>query len=349
MNKDKNNIKNTCNHTQAKDYKFTDGWISGFSQSDGCFTIAFARYKTGLYVRPRPIFCLGQDYSEKELFGSLLKHLGVGYLRKNSTNVLLEIKSLSALREVVFPILDKYPLKYGKLKAYLIFKNIVKEMLDGNHLNLEGLLRIIYASHQHNLETTRRTGTGTEESKNNLLKFLESKHGPLPASEKLDITSLIPTTLVQDNCSPLSLGFIAGLIDGDGSFNVTFQIKPYRRVRVNFTVVQESSCKELLYELKSYFSCGAVYDLPSAASRFHVENVDLILNNIKPVLDKVQLNTYKAEYYNIAIKVCEIIRAKGYKRDDDFKEIVELAYNSNLLGKRRRISKEEFLKKISES
>ena len=333
-----NNIKNV-----QRDFNLTGGWISGFSQSDGCFTITFEKYKTGLYIRPRPIFFLGQDSSEEELFKGLLKYLGTGYLRKNKTNVYLEIKSLSAFKDVLFPIFDKHPLKYGKLQACLIFRNIVEEMINKNHLNLEGLLRIIYASNQLNVETTRRT----EESKNNLLNFLESKHGKLPAPEKLEINSLIPSISVQENKLPLTLEFIAGLIDGDGSFNVSFQIKPYRRVRVNFTVVQESSCKELLYELKSYFSCGSVYDLPSAASRYQVENVDLILNNIKPVMDKVILNTYKAESYNIAIKVCEIIRTKGYKTDDALHEIIELAYDSNKSGKRRRISKEEFIKKIS--
>ena len=58
------------------------------------------------------------------------------------TNVYLEIKSLSAFRDVLFPILEKYPLKYGKLKAYLIFKNIVEEMLNKNHLTIEGLNEI---------------------------------------------------------------------------------------------------------------------------------------------------------------------------------------------------------------
>ena len=272
------------------------------------------------------------------MFKSLLKYLGTGYLRKNKTNVVLEIKSLSGLKDVLFPILDKHPLKYGKLKSYLTFKYIVEEMLQKNHLKLDGLLRIIYASFKHNVETTRRT----EKSKNDLLKFLESKHGKLPVPKELE-------SRYSPEKSPLSKDFIAGLIDGDGSFNVVFQLKPYRRVRVNFTLVQESSCKELLYELESYFSCGSVYDLPSAASRFQIENVDLILNNVRPLLDKVKLNTYKAIYYNIAIKVCEIIKTKGYKTDNAFKEIVELAYNSNKSGKRRRISKEEFLSKVSES
>jgi hypothetical protein len=101
-----------------------------------------------------------------------------------------------------------------------------------------------------------------------------------------------------------------------------------------------------LYELIDYFSCGKVYDLPSAASRFQVENVDLMLSNIIPVLNKTKFNTYKSVYYDIAKKVSEIIKTKGYKTDHAFKEIIELAYDSNKTGKRRHISKEELIKKF---
>jgi hypothetical protein len=296
---------------------------------------------------------LTQDISEEKLFKSLHTYLGAGYITKNKNNVSLNITSLSDLKDILFPIFDSHPLKYGKLTAYLIFKNIVEEMLNKNHLNLEGLLRIIYTSFELNKETGRRT----EESKVNLLKFLESKHGKLPKVELLSsaLAQPIRDVLIEESVLPLptnsemSLEFIAGLIDGDGSFNVSFQLKPYRRVRINFTVVQETSCRELLYDLKSYFSCGNVYNLPSNASRFQVENIDLMLNNIRPIMDKIKLNTYKADNYNIAIKVCEIVRLKGYKSDEVFKEIVELAYNSNKLGKRRTLSKEEFMKKMSDS
>lgn len=328
-----------------KQYNFSPQWLTGFIQSSGCFTIAFKKYKSGLKIRPRPIFSLAQDFSEKELFIGLLKYLGVGYIRKNKNNVILEIKSLEHLKDVLFPILDKHPLKYGKFKAYLTFKSIVEEMLNKTHLSLDGLLRIIYASFQLNVATTRRT----EESKNNLLKYLESQHGKLPALEELDISSLIPS-ISGPQKSPLSLGFIAGLIDGDGSFNVAFQLKPYRRVRVNFTVVQESSCKELLNELETYFSCGSVYDLPSHASRkggciYKLDDVNLFLNNLVPLLNKVNFNL-KDQYYKTMIKVCEILKDKKSLTNDTFLNTVELAYNSKKLGKKRTISKEELISKV---
>lgn len=287
---------------------------------------------------------LTQDISEKELFSSLHKYLGAGYITKNKTCVSLYITSLSELKNILFPILDKHRLKYGKLNAYFIFKYIVEAMLGKTHLNLEGLLKIIYSSFNLNVETGRRW----EESKENLLKFLESKHGKLLLPSKNSINLFNPPISSAFDSS-MSLDFIAGLIDGDGSFNVSFQLKPFRRVRVNFTVVQDTSCILLLHELKSFFSCGAVYDLKSAASRFQVENVDLILNRIRPVLDQIKLNTYKGDCYKIAIKVCEIIKTKGYKNDDAFREIVELAYDSNKSGKRRLLTKQEFLRKLSDS
>jgi hypothetical protein len=339
--------KNKINNVK-QDFNITDGWISGFIQSDGCFTMAFEKRDTGLFIRPRPIFSLAQDFSEEKLFKRLHEYLGKGYVHKSNTDVYLEIRSLSALKDVIFPILDKHPLKHGKLKAYLIFKNIVEEMLNKNHLKLDGLLRIIYASFQLNVETSRRT----EVSKNDLLKFLEAKYGKLPTPEELG-SNLIPSTslLLPWSKSPLSLEFLAGLIDGDGSFNVSFQIKPYRRVRVNFTVVQESSCKELLYELKSYFSCGSVYDLPSAAYRegksiYKLEDVNLILNNLVPLLNKVKFNTNKGQDYKIMVKVCEILKDCKSLTNETFIKIIELAYKKNKLSKNRTIPIEELIQKV---
>ena len=338
MDKDKL-LNNESMHCNNNTFVFSPGWISGFIQSDGCFTMTFEKKAKGLGVRPKPIFVLTQDISEKEMFKSLHKYLGCGYLTKNKTSISLYITSLYALSNILFPILYKYPLKYGKLSSYLIFKNIVEQMLNKNHLNLEGLVDIIYLAFKLNIETGRRTNN----SKENLINFLKTKYGKLPEP------STVPEDIMSNiHKSNLTLDFIAGLIDGDGSFNVAFQIKPNKRVKVNFTVVQERSCKNLLNELKSYFSCGEVYDLPSAAYRYQLENVDFILKNIKPLLDKVKLNTYKANTYNIMIKVCELIKIKGYKSDEAFIKIVEIAYDSNKKGKRRKTTKEQLIKKINE-
>jgi hypothetical protein len=39
-----------------KEFNFTEGWLSGFTQSDGCFTVVFDKRSSGLMLRPKPIF-----------------------------------------------------------------------------------------------------------------------------------------------------------------------------------------------------------------------------------------------------------------------------------------------------
>jgi hypothetical protein len=332
------NIKNMKNNRQ---YNFTRGWLSGFTQSDGSFTVVFDKRKTGLFIRPKPIFTITQHISELELFKKMLEHFEIGYITQNKSNqsVSFLVTSLSQIDKVLIPIFDEHLLSHGKLKSYLVFKRIVKKMLNKEHLKLEGLLEIIESSYFINKATSLRT----PESKEKLLDFLKDKHGTLPPLMGSDYISEIDEEMASFSPQPLSLDFVTGLIDGDGSFNISFQHKPTRRVRANFTVVQETSCRELLNELKTFFGCGNVYDLPSAATRFQVENVDLILNNIAPKLEGVTFNTQKYLHYEILIKVCNIIKTNGYKSDTSFKEIIELAYDSNLSGKRRRLTKQEFI------
>lgn len=322
-----------------KNYKFTGGWLSGFTQSDGCFSIAFDRTKTGLNLRPKPIFVLVQDISELDMFKKLHQHLGVGYIRTSKTNVSLYITSLSDIVNVLFPIFEECPLRYGKLKSYLMFKEVVNKMLNKEHLKLEGLLEIIDICYFMNKETSTRT----TETKKKLIEFLKDKHGSLPIISSVALPSEEKPTFNQ---KALNLDFVTGLIDGDGSFNVSFQYKPYRRVRVNFTVVQETANKEVLNELIVFFGCGKVYDLSSAASRYQIENVDLMLENIAPILKEATFNTQKNGHYETIVKVSEIIKTKGYKSNDVFKEIIELAYDTNKLGKRRRLTKQEFIENM---
>ncbi|MGK7643993.1 LAGLIDADG family homing endonuclease, partial [Salmonella enterica] len=56
--------------------------MAGFIQSDGCFTITFEKKKTGLLIKPKPIFVLTQSSIEEEMFKELCKYLGFGYTVK---------------------------------------------------------------------------------------------------------------------------------------------------------------------------------------------------------------------------------------------------------------------------
>ncbi len=95
-----------------------------------------------------------------------------------------------------------------------------------------------------------------------------------------------------------------------------------------------------------FFNCGSVYKLKTAAARYQEETVEEILSKIEPIFRNIKFNTIKQTHYEIAIKVCELIKNKGYKNDEDLKTIVDLAWNMNNSGINRKMSKEGYLSKF---
>jgi len=138
--------------------------------------------------------------------------------------------------------------------------------------------------------------------------------------------------------------FVSGLTEGDGTFFISFRAN--RRIVASYTVIQESSSREVLTELIKYFNCGAVYDLPSAASRFQVENLDKLINHVIPHFAEYPLHTVKKEYFEIFSQVCHLLKARVHKTDEGLQQIIDLAYNMNKEGKGRRLTKEEFIQKM---
>jgi hypothetical protein len=98
--------------------------------------------------------------------------------------------------------------------------------------------------------------------------------------------------------------------------------------------------------LTKYFNCGAVYDLPSKASRFQEQYLDKLLNHVIPHYAEYPLHTVKKEHFEIFSQVCHLLKARVHKTDEGLQQIIDLAYNMNKEGKGRRLTKEEFIQKM---
>ena len=94
---------------------FTPDWISGFTQTDGSFTISFEKRKDGILYRPSPVFSLSQTRLEEDMFIALQKHLKIGSVYKNRDSVTFVIKRIEDLVSTVLPLFDNSPLRGGKL------------------------------------------------------------------------------------------------------------------------------------------------------------------------------------------------------------------------------------------
>ena len=240
-----------------KNFNITPDWISGFTQSDGSFVISFMSQKIGLPIRPVPIFNITQSKIEFDLFIEIHKKLGIGKVYNNRQNVIFVVKSIDEIVEVLLPLFDKYPLRGSKLVGYNIFKTVALMIKEKKHLTLEGLIQILNLSYFMNKETSLRT----DDSKEILVKKLIEKFGGLPT-----VLDIVLVNNTSNNKEPLTLEFVRGLIDGDGSFNVSF-VTTRRRINVNFTVVCELSSISVLNDLVDFFNCGTVYKLQSNAVR----------------------------------------------------------------------------------
>jgi len=102
---------------------------------------------------------------------------------------------------------------------------------DKKHLTVEGTIQIIELAYFMNINTSLRS----ELSKQNLLTKLEIKYGKLPIFSQIKFPPCAPPLV-----GPLTLEFVRGLVDGDGSFNVSFRTSR-RRIAVNFTIVDGAS------------------------------------------------------------------------------------------------------------
>lgn len=295
-----------------KKYNFTGDWISGFTQSDGSFVVSFLKQKKGVPIRPQPVFNITQSIVELEMFKALHNQLGIGRIYTNRKNVVFVVKSIDEIVDVILPLFDKHPVKGGKFSAYTIFKEISLMIKEKKHLTIEGTLHLLNLAYFMNKETSLRN----EES----FKLLQ---GNLNSNTNISNSNLINLVHTKNMIKPLTLEFVRGLIDGDGSFNISFATTR-KRIVANFTVVMEISSVSILNQLVDFFKCGAVYKLPSAAARYQVQSIDDILEKILPFFNHTKFNTKKQERFEIVIKVCRLIKNRGYANDEDLKSIVEI-------------------------
>jgi len=303
------------NTNKNKNFNITQDWISGFTQSDGSFVINYLKTNSGIPVRPVPIFNLTQSKIDYDLFIEIKNYLGIGNLYNNRDNVTFVVKSIDEIVEVLLPLFDKYPLRGSKLVGYNIFKTVVLMLKEKKHLTLEGLIQILNLSYFMNKETSLRS----EDSKGKLLDKLINKYGKLPI-----VSDIYIPNLDIFNSQPLTLEFVRGLIDGDGSFNVSFATTR-RRISVNFTVICELSSISVLNDLVEFFGCGTVYKLQSKAARYQIQSVEEMLEKIYPKLKIIKFNTIKQNHFEKTIKVAELLKTVGYKTNEGLKAIVDLA------------------------
>jgi hypothetical protein len=132
------------------------GWITGFVDGEGCFSIHFVRqaerlgrrgYRTGYQVAHE--FAVTQGAKSVECLRLLKHHFGVGevYRNRRHDNHKEDLFRFSVARrndliKVIIPFFEKYPLRTSKQFDFAKFAECVRLMQFNVHLTPNGLIRI---------------------------------------------------------------------------------------------------------------------------------------------------------------------------------------------------------------
>ncbi|GJP72837.1 hypothetical protein CLOP_g3591 [Closterium sp. NIES-67] len=144
--------------------------------------------------------------------------------------------------------------------------------------------------------------------------------------------------------------FLVGLIDGDGCFSVSFLANKRILLGFHITGALTKSQLRLFFRVKRRFDqCGSITRKRGTSSksycRYQVDSFRDIKKCIVPFMDQHTLYTEKAIHYAKFKKVVDLIERKAHLNRSGFLEIVEIAYDMNQAGKRRKLTKEEYLQK----
>jgi len=124
-----------------------EGWISGFVDGEGCFTISIIRNKYGWQVFPE--FVVSQGEKSRAALNKIEKFFKCGYInlntrRDNHHEQMLKycVRSIHDLNDKIVPFFEKNKLKTYKQKDFQVFCKVIKMMILGKHKSEKGLEKV---------------------------------------------------------------------------------------------------------------------------------------------------------------------------------------------------------------
>ena len=133
------------------------GWITGFVDGEGCFSINFIRqphranrrgYRTGFQVAHE--FAVTQGAKSVVCLHSLMQFFGVGdvYINRRYDNHKEHVyrycvRKRSDLVSKIVPFFTQYPLRTSKQGDFLKFAECLRLMESNSHLTADGLIEMV--------------------------------------------------------------------------------------------------------------------------------------------------------------------------------------------------------------
>jgi len=126
-------------------------WILGFTDGEGCFSIAVIKNKTTKFGKQIfPEFVITQGEKSLTALKKIKKFFDCGnifinkrYDNHNENLYRYCVRSLHDLDKKIIPFFEKYQLQTYKQNDFLIFKKAIKSMTKKEHLTEKGRKKIL--------------------------------------------------------------------------------------------------------------------------------------------------------------------------------------------------------------
>ncbi len=333
------NVSNIYN-----EFTLSPGYISGLTQSDGSFFCSISlssRHRFGIQFRPR--FTITADLDSKHVLKSIKLFFNCGKIFVNEKNYTAEllIEKIEDLYSIIIPHFINYPVFCGKLHAFKFFKEIVEALYFKEKRTIEGRRDLLKLALSMNVSSNRDIDRvkilcsllkmEPHESENYINLLLDSQKA-FSADKKI----------LDANIALLSKDHIAGIIDGDGSFYVSFQTDG--NIKTGFNITNDKNSKSLLENIqKQLKNIGSIQEGTKNELVYTVNGINQITDVLIPFMDSNPIFSEKAIHYRKFRFVSLMLKNEKILTLEKKLNIVEMAYNMNKKGKRRMMNKLEYI------
>lgn len=288
-------------------------WVTGFTDGEGCFMINITKCETNkIKWQIRSCFQKKLHYKDKELLmkiKSFFNQVGTIVTNYNHNFVVYKISSLNEITNIIIPHFEKYPLLTKKQSDYLLFKKIVELMNKGEHLTLDGLIKVV------NLKASLNKG--------------------LSDKLKIDFPNIIGVERPKVNIPlTIDLNWIAGFFSGDGCFSVSIYKSKTHKIGygtiLQIIFAQHSRDEVLFNNIKKTLNCGNIFKHSTKnIIVLSISKFEDIYYKMIPLFNKYKIIGIKSLDYLDFCLAGELINKKDHLTKEGLEKIRKIKFNMN--------------------
>lgn len=288
-------------------------WLTGFTDAEGSFIISVYKRSDSKNWQINPSFELWLNSKDTKTLQELKDFFGVGIIStRNTRNVSsFTVTKINDLVNVIIPHFTNFPLQTQKRIDFELWAKIVESKKNKEHLNHEGLLKILSLKSALN----RGLSKNTREIKN--IEVLE---------RPLHLVDLAQFKKIDPN-------WISGFVAGDGSFDIKINKRKSKyQVELRFRITQHIRDAHILKFIAEYFGCGKVYIRSTGlACDLVVQTFPDNIKKIIPFFKKYPILTFKERDFKDFTLAADLIKNKSHLTVEGLAKIKEIKLNMNSL------------------